>query len=112
MVRNTKCIKKLDFSISSEDFYNATVKLGNYELISNDNRKASFEITDTGKLVGKIKENINESKPVIVSAIAELIITIQTGTTYINYILIIIILLSIITSLYLVQKKTNKKYLS
>lgn len=28
MVRNTKCIKKLDFSISSEDFYNATVKLG------------------------------------------------------------------------------------
>ena len=85
---------------------------GNYELISNDNKKASFEITDTGKLVGKIKENINESKPVIVSAIAELIITIQTGTTYINYILIIIILLSIITSLYLVQKKTNKKYLS
>ena len=85
---------------------------GNYELISNDNRKASFEITDTGKLVGKIKENINESKPVIVSAITELIITIQTGTTYINYILIIITLLSIITSLYLVQKKTNKKYLS
>ena len=85
---------------------------GNYELISNDNKKASFEITETGKLVGKIKENINESKPVIVSAIAELIITIQTGTTYINYILIIIILLSIITSLYLVQKKTNKKYLS
>ena len=85
---------------------------GNYELISNDNKKASFEITDTGKLVGKIKENINESKPVIVSAIAELIITIQTGTTYINYILIIIILLSIIASLYLVQKKTNKKYLS
>ena len=85
---------------------------GNYELISNDNKKASFEITDTGKLVGKIKENINESKPVIVSAIAELIITIQTGTTYINYILIIITLLSIITSLYLVQKKTNKKYLS
>ena len=85
---------------------------GNYELISNDNRKASFEITDTGKLVGKIKENINESKPVIVSAIAELIITIQTGTTYINYILIIITLLSIITSLYLMQKKTNKKYLS
>ena len=80
---------------------------GNYELISNDNRKASFEITDTGKLVGKIKENINESKPVIVSAIAELIITIQTGTTYINYILIIITLLSIITSLYLMQKKTN-----
>ena len=85
---------------------------GSYELISNDNRKASFEITDTGKLVGKIKENINESKPVIVSAIAELIITIQTGTTYINYILIIITLLSIITSLYLMQKKTNKKYLS
>ena len=28
MVRNTKCIKKLDFSISSEDFYNTTVKLG------------------------------------------------------------------------------------
>ena len=80
---------------------------GSYELISNDNRKASFEITDTGKLVGKIKENINESKPVIVSAIAELIITIQTGTTYINYILIIITLLSIITSLYLMQKKTN-----
>ena len=85
---------------------------GNYELISNDNKKASFEITETGKLVGKIKENINESKPVIVSAIAELIITIQTGTTYINYILIIITLLSIIASLYLVQKKTNKKYLS
>ena len=81
---------------------------GNYELISNDNRKASFEITDTGKLVGKIKENINESKPVIVSAIAELIITIQTGTTYINYILIIITLLSIITSLYLMQKKINQ----
>ncbi len=81
---------------------------GNYELISNDNRKASFEITDTGKLVGKIKENINESKPVIISAIAELIITIQTGTTYINYILIIITLLSIITSLYLMQKKINQ----
>ena len=79
----------------------------NYELISNDNKKASFEITDTGKLVGKIKENINESKPIIVSAIAELIITIQTGTTYINYILIIITLLSIIASLYLMQKKTN-----
>ncbi|MBO5183715.1 MAG: hypothetical protein J6B64_04920, partial [Bacilli bacterium] len=28
IVRNTKCIKKLDFSISSEDFYNTTVKLG------------------------------------------------------------------------------------
>ncbi len=28
MVRNSKKIKKLDFSISREDFYNTTVKLG------------------------------------------------------------------------------------
>ena len=30
MVRNSKKIKKLDFSISREDFYNTTVKLGKY----------------------------------------------------------------------------------
>ena len=28
IVRNIKCIKKLDFSISRDDFYSTTVKLG------------------------------------------------------------------------------------
>lgn len=79
---------------------------GKYKLVDNEGKEISFAITDEGKLEGNIAENFQTEKTkVIASAVAELILTIATGTAVGHYFILLILISIIIVLLYLVQKQ-------
>ena len=82
---------------------------GKYKLIGDNNKKVKFEIDESGKIIGKVKENTKETRKLVSTAVAELIIMIQTGIEKVNYIMIILTLLVTISSLLYIVKKTNVK---
>ena len=67
------------------------------------------KIDESGKIIGKVKENTKETRKLVSTAVAELIIMIQTGIEKVNYIMIILTLLVTISSLLYIVKKTNVK---
>ena len=81
---------------------------GSYKLVSSDNKDIEFTITEDGKVNGNILENTNEKRKVIESALAYLIITIQTGVNQIKYIIYIVAMVSIILGLYFAFKQQRK----
>ena len=82
---------------------------GKYKLIGDNNKEVKFEIDESGKIIGNVKENTKETRKLISTAVAELIIMIQTGIEKVNYIMIILTLLVTISSLLYIVKKTNVK---
>ena len=82
---------------------------GKYKLIGDNNKEVKFEIDESGKIIGKVKENTKETRKLVSTAVAELIIMIQTGIEKVNYIMIILTLLVTISSLLYIVKKTNVK---
>ncbi len=82
---------------------------GKYKLIGDNNKEVKFEIDESGKVIGNVKENTRETRKLVSTAVAELIIMIQTGIEKVNYIMIILTLLVTISSLLYILKKTNVK---
>ena len=82
---------------------------GKYKLIGDNNKKVKFEIDESGKIIGNVKENTKETRKLVSTAVAELIIMIQTGIEKVNYIMIILTLLVTISSLLYTVKKVNAK---
>ena len=82
---------------------------GKYKLIGDNNKEVKFEIDESGKIIGNVKENTKETSKIVSTAVAELIIMIQTGIEKVNYIMIILTLLVTISSLLYIVKKTNVK---
>ena len=82
---------------------------GKYKLIGDNNKEVKFEIDESGKIIGKVKENTKETRKLVSTAVAELIIMIQTGIEKVNYIMIILTLLVTISSLLYIVKKVNVK---
>ena len=82
---------------------------GKYKLIGDNNKEVKFEIDESGKIIGNVKENTKETRKLVSTAVAELIIMIQTGIEKVNYIMIILTLLVTISSLLYIVKKTNVK---
>ena len=82
---------------------------GKYKLIGDNNKEVKFEIDESGKIIGNVKENTKEASKIVSTAVAELIIMIQTGIEKVNYIMIILTLLVTISSLLYIVKKVNVK---
>ena len=82
---------------------------GKYKLIGDNNKEVKFEIDESGKVIGNVKENTKETSKIVSTAVAELIIMIQTGIEKVNYIMIILTLLVVISSLLYIVKKVNIK---
>ena len=82
---------------------------GKYKLIGDNNKEVKFEIDESGKIIGNVKENTKETSKIVSTAVAELIIMIQTGIEKVNYIMIILTLLVTISSLLYIVKKVNVK---
>ena len=82
---------------------------GKYKLIGDNNKEVKFEIDESGKVIGNVKENTKETRKLVSTAVAELIIMIQTGIEKVNYIMIILTLLVTISSLLYIVKKVNVK---
>ena len=82
---------------------------GKYKLIGDNNKEVKFEIDESGKVIGNVKENTRETRKLVSTAVAELIIMIQTGIEKVNYIMIILTLLVTISSLLYIVKKVNVK---
>ena len=78
---------------------------GKYKLIGDNNKEVKFEIDESGKVIGNVKENTKETRKLVSTAVAELIIMIQTGIEKVNYIMIILTLLVTISSLLYIVKK-------
>ena len=81
---------------------------GSYKLVSSDNKDIEFTIAEDGKANGNILENTSENRKVIETALAYLIITIQTGVNQIKYIIYIVLIVSIILGLCLAFKEQRK----
>ena len=82
---------------------------GKYKLIGDNNKEVKFEIDESGKIIGNVKENTKETRKLVSTSVAELIIMIQTGIEKVNYIMIILTLLVTISSLLYIVKKVNVK---
>ena len=82
---------------------------GKYKLIGDNNKEVKFEIDESGKVIGNVKENTRETRKLVSTAVAELIIMIQTGIEKVNYMMIILTLLVTISSLLYIVKKVNVK---
>ena len=82
---------------------------GKYKLIGDNNKEVKFEIDESGKVIGNVKENTKGTRKLVSTAVAELIIMIQTGIEKVNYIMIILTLLVTISSLLYIVKKVNVK---
>ena len=95
-------------SANSKIYINELPK-GKYKLIGDNNKKVKFEIDESGKIIGNVKENTKETRKLVSTAVAELIIMIQTGIEKVNYIMIILTLLVTISSLLYTVKKVNAK---
>ena len=80
---------------------------GEYKVKDNKGKEISFTIDDDLKVTGNVIENNRPStnENLVSTAIAELIIAIQTGITRINYLVLITIMLGIIGVLYLINRK-------
>lgn len=81
---------------------------GSYKLVSSDNKDIEFTIVEDGKVNGNVLENTSENRKVIETALAYLIITIQTGVERVKYLMYIIILVALIIGLMVLLKKQNK----
>ena len=83
---------------------------GEYKLKDNYNNELEFTIYDDGTLTSNVRENIvSEYGHLSASAVATLIISIQTGITRVSYILIILLVLGVLTKLLLMKKNKSKK---
>lgn len=81
---------------------------GTYKLVSNNDREISFVISDNS-ISSNIKENPNyTSGTFIVSAVATLILTLQTGVIRYPYITVIIILLFLVGVSYILKKEKKQ----
>lgn len=79
---------------------------GEYKLVDDEGKELSFSIDENEKLHGKVIENLNTGKGKVTSdAIAELIITIQTGITRPRYIIVTILAVAIISLLFMIKRK-------
>ena len=81
---------------------------GTYKLVSNNDREISFVISDNS-ISSNIKENPNYTPGTfIVSAVATLILTLQTGVIRYPYITVIIILLFLVGVSYILKKEKKQ----
>ena len=79
---------------------------GKYKLVDNEGKEISFTITEEGKLEGNVMENYQtEDTKVSASAVAELILTIATGTAVGHYFILLTLISIIIILLYLMQRQ-------
>lgn len=83
---------------------------GEYKLKDNYDNELEFTIYDDGSLSPNVTENIiSEYGHLSASAVATLIINIQTGIIRIRYILITLLVLGVLTTLLLMKKNKSKK---
>lgn len=86
---------------------------GTYEVIGSDGKRASFNITEEGKIYGTAKENIvSENKKLVATAVAELIISIQTGVIKGRYVLLLSLVFVTLTLLVIIQRRKSSYYVN
>ena len=89
--------------------YLSGLEKGNYKLVGSDNTIVDFSVTEDGEVTGNVRSYTkNNSDNLTAIAIAELIITIQTGVTRNVYLFIIVGIMLVISLLVLFQYKKNK----
>ena len=98
-----------EIRLANKKIYINELPKGKYKLIGDNNKEVKFEIDESGKIIGNVKENTKETSKIVSTAVAELIIMIQTGIEKVNYIMIILTLLVTISSLLYIVKKVNVK---
>ena len=84
--------------------YIRNVSSGNYKLVGSDNKEISFSVDSEGNLTGNVKEYTIKSNNYISNSKAELIITIQTGIRRVNYMLIAISLIAVLSIMFVIKK--------
>ena len=86
--------------------YLQNMETGNYKIISSEGKEMTFNITSEGKIYGNVRENYNlDTKKFVAVAVAELIITIQTGMYVTRYVILSILIVILIILLVLLRKQ-------
>ena len=83
---------------------------GDYKIVDNNGKEITFSITNNEQVIGRVRDNTNvTTTKVIATAIAQLIITIQTGVIRGSYIILMVLILGILSLLFMIlrQKKVE-----
>ncbi|MBR4830949.1 MAG: InlB B-repeat-containing protein [Bacilli bacterium] len=81
---------------------------GEYKLVDNYNTELQFTIYDDGTLSPNIKENIiSDFGHMSASSVATLVITIQTGIMKVNYLLIAISIIAVLSIMFVLKRKSD-----
>ncbi|MBP3635347.1 MAG: InlB B-repeat-containing protein [Bacilli bacterium] len=82
---------------------------GSYKLKDDSGRNLIFTITDEGKIIGNVREyKSSEEFKIISTAFAELIFTVQTGSSISLYPVLIILIILLLILAFIAQKQRKK----
>ncbi len=101
--------KNYDMKPINGKIYLNNIGKGDYRLIDDNKNELIFKVEDNGNLVGNIKENYKNKSDILSSAEALVITSIQTGIIVRNLFLVFLILILVILSLVVVNKKIDKE---
>ena len=88
--------------------YIGNVKAGNYKLVGSDNKEVSFIISEDGNITGNVKEYTVRAKQYTTNAKAELVLSIQTGIRKVNYMLIAISIIAVLSIMFVLKRKSTE----
>ena len=88
--------------------YIGNVKAGNYKLVGSDNKEISFIISEDGNVTGNVKEYTVKTKQYTTNAKAELVLSIQTGIRKVNYMLIAVSIIAVLSIMFVLKRKSTE----
>jgi hypothetical protein len=87
--------------------YLTDLEPGNYKVVDDNNSELVFTINDDLTLSGHVKEYIPSSNKIEANGEAKLLISIQTGIKKMNYMLIAISLITVLSVMLVIKKKSQ-----
>ena len=87
--------------------YLTDLKPGNYKVTDDNASEVTFTINEDGTLSGHVKEYIPKESNVEATGEAKLIISIQTGIRRVNYMLIAISLIAVLSIMFVLKRKSQ-----
>ena len=90
--------------------YLTGLEAGSYKVTDDNGSEVTFTINDDGSISGHVKEYVmNKDARVEATGMAKLVITIQTGIRKVNYMLIAISLIAVLSVMFVIQKRNQNK---
>ncbi|MBR3490327.1 MAG: hypothetical protein IKH36_02435, partial [Bacilli bacterium] len=92
--------------------YLTNLEPGDYKVVDDNNSEVTFTINSDGTLSGHVKEYTPSTNRIESTGEAKLLISIQTGIRRVNYMLIAISLIAVLSVMLVLKRKSQNKNLA